>query len=80
VAQRQGQAGELTEAVIDRAMIKRAADALLRSGALAEPVFGLSVLAERILRESLLPHLYGGKGSKADRAPSRIASELDQYL
>ena len=74
----QRQAG--AEIEITRAMIKRAAEELLRSGALVEPAFGVAALAERVLRKGLSSPAAGNKGSKDDLMPSKIAVRLDRYL
>ena len=65
---------------ITEAMIRRAAKALGESGALAGPVFGLGVLAEKILRAGLLHRRFDTKGRTANLPPSKIALKLDRCL
>ena len=74
----QGQAG--AEVEITREMILRAAEALLQSGALAEPAIGVAALAERVLRRGLLGEPVASKGSLADWTPSKIAAQIDRCL
>lgn len=74
----QGQAG--AEIEITREMIFRAAEALIQSGALAEPVIGVAALAERVLRKGLLRDSAASKGSSADWMPSKIAVQIDRCL
>lgn len=64
---------QCSEIEITEEVLVRAARELARSGALAQPEFGVAVLAERVLR--------AGLGLQtANSPPSKIAVRLDQRL
>lgn len=73
------QAGALSQDFeITKAALARAANVLIQSGALAEPTFGVAVLAEQVLRAALEPPDPAGRARSLP--PSKIALRLDRYL